>query len=339
LNRKLLCRQLRDASADAIAITTIPIVADLVGELPVRKWVYYCVDDFSVWPGLDGKLLGRMEDELVAKVDCTLAVSDTLVESLRRRGCDPLLLTHGVDLGFWRNRGSRREVRGARDEIRGASGEARGARDETKDASCEARGARDEKTETNAGEENSSLATRNCFSPHLPPPTSHLILFWGVVDRRMNAEWVLALADRLDDVRIVLAGPQQDPDERLLRHPRIELPGPQPFERLPELAAEAAVLIMPYADLPVTRAMQPLKLKEYLATGRPVVVSDLPATRDWAAGLTIARSQREFVEAVARLADHPVADTFAENPDLERRLRAESWSAKAARMLDWVARG
>ena len=34
---------------------------------------------------------------------------------------------------------------------------------------------------------------------------------------------------------------------------------------------------MPYADLPVTRAMQPLKLKEYLVTDRPVVVADLPA--------------------------------------------------------------
>ena len=39
--------------------------------------------------------------------------------------------------------------------------------------------------------------------------------------------------------------------------------------RAPALAREAAVLIMPYADLPVTRAMQPLKLKEYLATDRP----------------------------------------------------------------------
>ena len=66
-----------------MAITTIPIVADLVGRLPVRRWVYYCVDDFSVWPGLDGELLGRMEDELLAKVDRTIAVSDTLMESLR----------------------------------------------------------------------------------------------------------------------------------------------------------------------------------------------------------------------------------------------------------------
>ena len=57
---------------------------------------------------------------------------------------------------------------------------------------------------------------------------------------------------------------------------------PVPYEELPSLAARATVLVMPYADLPVTRAMQPLKLKEYLATGKPVVVRALPATGPWA---------------------------------------------------------
>ncbi len=51
------------------------------------------------------------------------------------------------------------------------------------------------------------------------------------------------------------------------------------MEELPALAQQASVLIMPYADLPVTRVMQPLKLKEYLATGRPVVAA--PLRRCW----------------------------------------------------------
>ena len=40
--------------------------------------------------------------------------------------------------------------------------------------------------------------------------------------------------------------------------------------------------------------MQPLKLKEYLATGRPAVVRDLPATRDWADCLDLACTPEEF---------------------------------------------
>ena len=48
-----------------IAITTIPIVADLIGQIDVDRWVYYCVDDFSVWPGLDGPVMKAMENQLI----------------------------------------------------------------------------------------------------------------------------------------------------------------------------------------------------------------------------------------------------------------------------------
>ena len=41
-----------------IAVTTLPLVADLVGTTPVDRWVYYCVDDLSAWPGLDRRRPG-----------------------------------------------------------------------------------------------------------------------------------------------------------------------------------------------------------------------------------------------------------------------------------------
>jgi hypothetical protein len=106
-----------------------------------------------------------------------------------------------------------------------------------------------------------------------------------------------------------------------------------PFEQLPGMAAHAAVLIMPYADLPVTRAIQPLKLKEYLATGRPTVVTDLPATRDWADCLDLAAGPDKFVAHVrARLASGlPETQRAARD-----RLSQESWETKARDFERWV---
>ena len=40
--------------------------------------------------------------------------------------------------------------------------------------------------------------------------------------------------------------------------------------------------------------MQPLKMKEYLATGKPVVVSDLPACSDWSDCLDVVHTAGEF---------------------------------------------
>jgi hypothetical protein len=75
-----------------------------------------------------------------------------------------------------------------------------------------------------------------------------------------------------------------------------------------------------------TRAMQPLKLKEYLATGLPVVVRDLPATRPWADACDVCDSREQFIEAVIGRLDSGVP---IEQKRARLRLEAESWRAKA----------
>lgn len=83
---------------------------------------------------------------------------------------------------------------------------------------------------------------------------------------------------------------------------------------------------MPYADLPVTRAMQPLKMKEYLATGKPIVVRDLPAARGWADCLDLAASPEAFSLAVRAHISGGLPDDQRLG---RRRLAEESWDEKA----------
>ncbi len=284
LNRRLLLRALSPAmeqlSRPPAVVTTLPLVADLVGRLPAARWVYYCVDDFSVWPGLDGQTLQSMEAELVGKVDVAVSVSETLQRHLAALGRPSHLLTHGVDMAHWRQ-----------------------------------------------GQSSDVAAS---LLADLPRP---LVVFWGVVDRRMDVDYVAALSVRLTGGTVVLVGPQDDPDPALLHLPRVALRPAVAYDVLPGVAAEAAVLVMPYADLPVTRAMQPLKLKEYLATGKPVVVRDLPATRPWDDCLDVADSPERFAgQVIERLASGlPDGQRLARG-----RLDAEGWDAKAAQFAGWL---
>jgi glycosyltransferase involved in cell wall biosynthesis len=283
INRALLARQLtpllRSLDQPAVALTTIPVVADLIGVLPVRRWVYYCVDDFSEWPGLDSRPLRRMERDLVRRVDEVIAVSETLRQKLRRLGREAHLLTHGVDVDFWRLPAA--------------------------DASC----------------------------PALDGLQRPFVVFWGVLDRRMDTEFLRRLSVDLTVGTIVLAGPESDPDPVLATLPRTVRLGSLPFATLPTLAREAAVLVMPYDDLPVTRAMQPLKLKEYLATARPVVVRDLPSTHDWSDCADVVTTPEAFSAAVrARL-----TSGLLESQHLaRRRLASEGWDEKARHLEEWA---
>ncbi len=154
-----------------------------------------------------------------------------------------------------------------------------------------------------------------------------LIVFWGVIDRRLDSDWVSALAARLERGTVVLIGPEQNPDPELARLPRVARTGALPFGELPAVARRAAALVMPYADLPVTRALQPLKLKEYLATGKPVVVSDLPAVDEWRDACDVVGSAADFA---ARVAERLETGLPQEQARSRERLVRESWAAKAA---------
>jgi hypothetical protein len=276
LNRTLLRRQLapllRSLPQPPVAVTKVPIVADLLGELPVKHWVYYCVDDFSEWPGLDQPTLRAMEELLVRRADRLIAVSEVLQERLAQMGRRACLLTHGVDVEFWK------------------------------------------------------APAQPAPMPGLAGLERPLLVFWGVLDRRTDLTFVQHLARALSSGTIVLAGPEADPDPALLACPRVVRLSSLPFAHLPHLAREAAVLIMPYADLPVTRAMQPLKLKEYLATDRPAVVRDLPATRGWGDCLDLADTPETFTQAVQlRL----TTGLPPEQQKARQRLAEEHWAAKA----------
>ncbi len=283
LNQTLLTRALKPAiermGQEPVVITTLPIVFDLVGQLPVAKWIYYCVDDFSVWPGYDGKTMGAMESELVPRMNATVAASDALAKGLKAQGASPTLITHGVDLSIWSRKPDQRST----------------------------------------------------GIPEFADIAGPYIVFWGVIDRRMDTDWVAGLSAALQAQNrpgtIVMFGPHEDPDPRLRELPRVSLRGAVTFERLAHIAAHSSVLIMPYQDMPATRAMQPLKLKEYLATGLPVVVRDLPATQPWADACDVCDDRESFIRSVMMWLH---SGTSAEQKHARQRLACESWSAKAA---------
>lgn len=86
-----------------IIVTTVPNSCDYVDKLRAERIVYYCVDDFSEWPGLKQDLVREMENELIGKADIFTATSSKIYNKLVKTGKHTQLLTHGVDVEHFAN--------------------------------------------------------------------------------------------------------------------------------------------------------------------------------------------------------------------------------------------
>jgi teichuronic acid biosynthesis glycosyltransferase TuaH len=123
-----------------------------------------------------------------------------------------------------------------------------------------------------------ALAPPPAWARELPRP---LLLYTGSLDERLDVPALLGLARALPEASVVLVGPllAEEHLAPLRAEPNICIRPPLPRAELIALTRAADAGLLVHRDLPLTRAMSPLKLYEYLAAGLPVVATDLPPVR------------------------------------------------------------
>jgi glycosyltransferase involved in cell wall biosynthesis len=135
---------------------------------------------------------------------------------------------------------------------------------------------------------------------HLPRP---LLGFFGVIDERLDAALVEAVADARPDWSIAMVGPVVKIDPASLpQRPNLHWLGMQPYERLPHLLAGWDVALMPFARNESTRFISPTKTLEYMAGGKPVVstpITDVVSL--YGDAVEVADGPQAFVQACERL--------------------------------------
>jgi teichuronic acid biosynthesis glycosyltransferase TuaH len=163
----------------------------------------------------------------------------------------------------------------------------------------------------------------------LPGPR---LLYVGNLQDRLDVAALDHLASARPDASIVLVGPLLDPAHfaALARRPNVVLHDRVDRAQVVGLCRAADVCLVPHRRTPLTEAMSPLKLYEYLAAGRPVVAIDLPPMRIDADRLVHYSSPGELPAAVdAALGRGPA-------PEEERQafLDANTWGRRHRVLFD-----
>ncbi|MEM7707637.1 MAG: hypothetical protein AAF358_18945 [Pseudomonadota bacterium] len=164
-----------------------------------------------------------------------------------------------------------------------------------------------------------------CPEPISGLPQQPIVGFWGLIEDWIDLELVFFLARELADVIFLMIGrvaveiPEgQIPDN-------VRFIGQIPYEQLPEYAYYFTVAIIPYKLNKQVYNANPLKLREYLATGKPLVSVSTPETERYRDVVALADGYEEFLEMLNRELD---GESHATPEARLRSVENESWSAR-----------
>ncbi|MFE5307574.1 glycosyltransferase, partial [Isoptericola sp. NPDC056605] len=141
-----------------------------------------------------------------------------------------------------------------------------------------------------------------CPRPGPPPPGPPTAVYVGTLHAdRLDVGLCEDTARALDGVgSLVLVGPVslERPDVDRLRRAGVVVLGARPFDAVPAYLQHADALVVPHVVDDFTDSLDPLKLYEYRAVGRPVVSTPVAGFRDTADPRVAVASPEGFAAAV-----------------------------------------
>lgn len=168
----------------------------------------------------------------------------------------------------------------------------------------------------------------------LPRGAGPTIGFFGAVADWVDLELVRFVADARPDWTVVLVGAVETDPAPLAGCRNVHLLGRRSYESLPGYCRGFDVAILPFRRNELTLAANPLKVREYLAAGLPVVATPLPEVERLGPVVRIGRDPREFVAEIEAALENGAGPLRAR----AELVREESWERRIEEMCAYVER-
>jgi glycosyltransferase involved in cell wall biosynthesis len=149
----------------------------------------------------------------------------------------------------------------------------------------------------------------------------------GIDAHTFDPELFVDVARRMHQVQFVLVGACSLP-AGWCDLPNVTLLGQRPYAQVAGYMAACDVLIMPWNRSDWIKACNPVKLKEYLAVGRPIVSTPFAELERYSGLVEVAGSASEFAEAIGRALQRHHDPTMG-----RERVRRQTWAWKAGAVL------
>jgi len=152
-----------------------------------------------------------------------------------------------------------------------------------------------------------------------------LIGFFGVIADWVDLDLIRFLADSRPNWDLVLIGKVVTDTRIFDGASNIHMIGRKQYQQLPNYAKAFDVAILPFTINELTLAANPLKMREYLAAGLPVVSSAIPEADKMKHVLRVARHKLEFLEQVDAII---ASGKSGPQMSISKQMECEYWDHK-----------
>jgi len=169
--------------------------------------------------------------------------------------------------------------------------------------------------------------------PHPLARRKPLLVYLSQITERLDAGLVGEVARLRPQWTIALVGPVVCGSSHVAGLSGLDnviLTGPLPYREAASLAAQADVCVLPHVENALTRTLDPIKLYDYLATGRPIVSTDVAMHPDLALHARVASGAADFALAVEAALREPAQGRFQRI----EAAKAHTWRARALLAAD-----
>ena len=161
-----------------------------------------------------------------------------------------------------------------------------------------------------------------------------IVGYYGALAQWFDYSLVRSVAAARQDLSFLLIGPDYDGSFKrsgLIHLPNVHWLGAKPYEDLPSYLRHFDVGIIPFKLNPITHAISPLKLFEYMAGGKPVVATPMRESMGYQ-GIIAAEGAERFSDGLDRgLEAARDSDYLAL---IDRVARQNTWEKRAEQILD-----
>ena len=148
--------------------------------------------------------------------------------------------------------------------------------------------------------------------------------FYGSVHDWLDLEIIVQAAQNCPEWEFVFIGDVHIDIAPLKTLENVKFLGPRAHDKLPSYAQHWQASLLPFKDCEQIRACNPLKLKEYLSAGKPVVSTDFPALAPYRKNVHVMGNAEGFI---AILNDLKMQVSKPRKPDTA--MQAQTWDCKA----------